>query len=102
MQSEIDARVKAMFGGLTVTVPRQPAPSDTTASADQQQQQEEDEETFSFPDMDDAALATVGRDQPKVWMALLEAAQSADKGKWTTFQVSCRPYSLHTVANSQD
>lgn len=52
----------------------------------QKQQQQQQIETFTFPDMDDAKFAALGRDNPKLLMAVLEAAK-ADKAAWQAFQV---------------
>jgi hypothetical protein len=84
VQDEIDRRVKAMFAGLTVTLPTDAAAAG--AAADAQQQEQQQQQTYTFPDLDDAAFAALGRDQPRVLLALLDAAQAADKAAWTGFQ----------------
>jgi hypothetical protein len=86
VQNDIDRRVKDMFAGITVTLPPGAAAGTAAAgtaadSAPQQQQQ-----TYTFPDLDDAAFAALGRDQPQVLLALLDAAQSSDKTAWQSFQ----------------
>jgi hypothetical protein len=89
VQHDIDVRVKGMFGGISVTLPSSAAAAAADAPPDQQQQQ-----TYSFPDLDDAAFAALGRDQPQVLMALLESAQSEDKTAWQGFQAAVQTLKL--------
>lgn len=90
VQQQVDARVRAMFSGITVTLPAADADADAGAAGPQQQQQQ----SYNFPDLDDAAFATLGRDQPRVLMALLDAAQSADKAAWQGFQADVQTLKL--------
>lgn len=87
VQQQVDVRVRAMFSGITVTLP---VAADADAGAAGQQQQQ----SYNFPDLDDAAFAALGRDQPRVLMALLDAAQSADKAAWQGFQADVQTLKL--------
>jgi magnesium chelatase subunit H len=88
LQQEIDARVNAAFRNITVTLPAEPAEA---VGGEQQQQQQL---THTFTDMDDAAFAALGRDNPTLLMALLEATQAADKAAWTSFQADLQTLKL--------
>jgi magnesium chelatase subunit H len=88
LQQEIDARVNAAFRNITATLPAEPA---AAAGGEQQQQQQQ---THTFTDMDDAAFAALGRDNPTLLMALLEATQAADKAAWTSFQADLQTLKL--------
>jgi hypothetical protein len=101
VQAGIDARVKATFAPITVTLPA--ADGDAAASrgsssqGNQQQQQQQQAgatTTHTFPDLDDAAFAALGRDQPRLLMALLEAAAAADPPAWQAFQVAVQTFKL--------
>ncbi|WIA37068.1 hypothetical protein OEZ86_014043 [Tetradesmus obliquus] len=87
LQQEIDACVNSAFRNITVTLPAEPA---AAATGDEQQQQQ----THTFADIDDAAFAALGRDSPQLLMALLEAAQAADKAAWTAFQADLQTLKL--------
>lgn len=86
LQQEIDACVKAAFENITVTLPAEQQPDG--------EQQPQQEQTYTFKDLNDAAFAVLGRDNPKLLMALLEAAQSADKAAWTAFQADIQTLKL--------
>lgn len=91
VQHDIDKRLNTMFGGITVTLPA----AEAAAAAERDQQQEQQKtQSYSFPDIDDAAFAALGRDQPSVLMALLESAQSADKTAWQGFQAAVQTLKL--------
>ncbi|WIA16841.1 hypothetical protein OEZ85_013777 [Tetradesmus obliquus] len=87
LQQEIDACVNSAFRNITITLPAEPA---AAATGDEQQQQQ----THAFADIDDAAFAALGRDSPQLLMALLEAAQAADKAAWTAFQADLQTLKL--------
>jgi len=92
VQKDIDKRVKGIFAGISITLPADPA---AAAEAGREGQPEQlPEQTYTFPDLDDAAFAALGRDQPRVLMALLEAAQLADKTAWQGFQADVQTLKL--------
>jgi magnesium chelatase subunit H len=102
VQGVIDARMRGMFGGISVTLPADDSGSSDPAAAaaaaaagagagaSQARQQMQ----HTFPDLDDAAFAALGRDQPRLLMALLDAAQRSDPAAWAAFQADVQTQKL--------
>eukprot|EP00879_Flechtneria_rotunda_P015094 GHRR01015774.1.p1 GENE.GHRR01015774.1~~GHRR01015774.1.p1 ORF type:complete len:899 (+),score=287.59 GHRR01015774.1:2958-5654(+) len=82
LQQQIDARINATFSNIRITLPAEAA----AGASDERQRQQLQQQEHTFADIDDAAFAALGRTNPLLLMALLEAAQSADKASWQAFQ----------------
>ncbi len=99
LSEQIDALYNACFAGLTVKVappprpPGSPAPSGAEQPAAEQQQPEEEETEVVFESMSEARFAALGREQPQLVAALLDAKQQQDAQGWTDFQAQVRAFS---------
>jgi len=96
LQQQIDQRMKATFAKIVVRMAEPAVSTDDTPPGQQQAAAppETAEKEYTFPDLDDAAFAALGRDNPKLLMALLDAAQAADKAAWQAFQADVQTLKL--------
>jgi hypothetical protein len=78
-QQQLDALFQAMFAGTSVTV--------------QRGEEEGGIETVTLPSMTDAAFAALGRTDPALLSALLEA-KAADGAAWRSFQSAVQTLKL--------
>lgn len=77
LQQQLDALFQGMFAGTSVTV----------------QREEGVQETVTLPSMTDAAFAALGRTDPALMSALLEA-KAADSAAWRSFQAAVQTLKL--------